>query len=73
MSGQQAPVVAAIQITLFPNGQIALQVKGAIDRFVFNGMMETAKQDGIGHFIKLAKQGGIEVPTPEVSSQLIGG
>lgn len=61
-------IVAKIEIVMFANGQRALKV-AVPDRFLFNALMETAKQDGLAEFYKKEQQ-KVVAPTADAALKL---
>lgn len=64
-NGQHPPIVAKIEIVLMANGQIGYAMN-VPSRYVFNAMMETAKQNMLGDLMKQEMQ-KVKLPDVDVS------
>lgn len=63
--GEPNGVVAKIEIVLLANGQMGFSMK-VPSRYVFNAMMETAKQNGLAELYQREQQ-KVVAPEPDMS------
>lgn len=64
-NGNVANVIARVEIVLFENGQLGYKHQ-LPSRFVFNAMMETAKQNILSELMQ-AEQQKVKLPDVDVS------
>jgi hypothetical protein len=65
MQANGTQITAQIQITLLSNGQMQFGMN-VPSRFVFNAMMETAKQNGLAQLHE-AESRKVALPEPDIS------